>query len=47
MSTPENREQTSRRMPVWLRAILFIALFIFAGVAYYLNFQDVIEQLND
>ena len=47
MSEREDQDQTPRRMPVWLRIILFVLLFLFAGVAYYLNFQDIIEQMNE
>ncbi|MCH7911382.1 MAG: hypothetical protein IIB38_17425 [Candidatus Hydrogenedentes bacterium] len=47
MSGREDQDQTTRRMPGWLRIILFIVLFLFAGIAYYLNFQDIIEQMNE
>ncbi len=45
---PETRQTApSRQLPRWLRLLLMALLIVVAGLAFYLNFEDVIERLRD
>lgn len=47
MSTPVFSKPSSprKRPPLWLRVLLLTVLFLFAGLAFFLNFDKVIEEL--
>lgn len=38
---------STKRPPFWLRLLLMALLIAVAAAAFYLNFQDVLEQLRE